>query len=42
VSPAAGDRHLQTAIDLFRVSVSFERDLAYIGEMLAQRFEIDL
>jgi hypothetical protein len=41
-APGAGDRDLQTPVDLFQGGVGPQRDLAHVNEMLAQRFEIDL
>ena len=41
-APGAGDRDLQTPLDLLRGGVGAQRDLVHVDKMLAQRFEIDL
>jgi len=37
-----GDRDFQPAVDLFQSSLSLQRDLVHVDEMLAQGFEVDL
>src|SRR5438477_435682 len=41
-APAAGDRDLQSAVDLLGRGLGVQRDLVHVNQMLAQRFEIDL